>query len=359
MRRSEFIIPDFADAQSGLLAKLLNRGPGGAGMRRRDFIKVLGGAAAAWPLAARAQQPAMPVVGFLRNTSPNDAAPLIAAFRKGLSEGGYVEGRNVMIEYGWTNGQTDRLPALAAKLAARAVSVIVALGSTPAVRAAKAATETIPIVFMVGTDPVELGLVASLNRPGGNLTGVVNLNHQLAQKWLETLHELAPSATTFALLVNPANTATSHLYTREMQTASRTLGLQTHVVPATSVRDFDSVFAKVRELRAAALVIVADLLFISHIDQLAALALRHAVPAIFPFREFVAAGGLASYGTDLADVYRLAGVYTSRILKGEKPADLPVQQATKVALILNLRTAKVLGIDMPSSLLVRADEVIE
>jgi ABC-type uncharacterized transport system substrate-binding protein len=328
------------------------------GMRRREFITLLGGAVAPWPLAARAQQPALPVVGFLRNTSPDAAASFVAAFRQGLGEAGYVEGRNVLVEYRWTDGQTNQLPAMAADLAARQVNVIVALGSTPAIRAAKAATTTIPIVFMLGTDPVELGIVASLNRPGGNLTGVVNLNHQLAQKWLEVLHQLVP-ATTFALLVDRTNISTTNLYTREMQAAARTLGVQIHVLQANSDADFDAVFASVRDLRAAALVIVAALPFISHIEQLAALTLRHAVPAIFPFREFAAAGGLVSYGTDLADTYRLAGVYTGRILKGEKPSDLPVQQATKVELVLNLKTAKALGLEVPPTLLARADEVIE
>jgi putative tryptophan/tyrosine transport system substrate-binding protein len=222
----------------------------------------------------------------------------------------------------------------------------------------RAATTTIPIVFMLGTDPVELGIVTSLNRPEGNLTGVVNLNHQLAQKWLEVLHQLVP-ATTFALLVDPANADTTRLYIREIQAAARTLRLQIHVLQANSHRDFEAVFASVRDLGAAALVIVAALPFVSHVEQLATLTLRHAMPAIFPFREFPAAGGLASYGTDLADTYRLAGVYTGRILKGEKPSDLPVQQATKVELVLNLKTAKALGLEVPPTLVARADEVIE
>jgi putative ABC transport system substrate-binding protein len=327
-------------------------------LKRRNFITLLGGAAVTWPLTARAQQPAMPVIGFLRNTLPEEATLFVDAFRRGLGEAGYVEGRNVLVEYRWTGGQTDRLSAMAADLVARQVSVIVALGSTPAIRAAKAATATIPIVFMLGTDPVELGIVTSLNRPGGNLTGVVNLNHQLAQKWLEVLHQLVP-ATTFALLVDPANTAATSLYIRETQAAARTLGLQIHIIQANSHRDFDAVFASVRDLRAAALVIVAALPFMSHIEQLATLTLRHAVPAIFPFREFPAAGGLASYGTDLADTYRLAGIYAGRILKGEHPADLPVVQSTKVELIINLKTAKMLGLTVPTALLVRADEVIE
>ena len=251
------------------------------------------------------------------------------------------------------------MPALAAELAALKVSVIVTLGNTQAVRAAKAATPSIPIVFMLGTDPVELGFVASLARPGGNLTGVFNLNQQLAQKWLEVLHEIVPAATTFALLVNPTNPATTMRYTEAMQAAAQTLGLRIHVVQASADREFDAAFANVREHRAGALAIAADALFISRVDQLAALGLRHAVPALYPFREFAAAGGLASYGTDLADTYRSAGLYTGRILNGEKPADLPVQQATKVELVLNLKTAKALGLTLPQTLIARADEVIE
>jgi ABC-type uncharacterized transport system substrate-binding protein len=327
-------------------------------MRRRELLCALAGAAVAAPFVARAQQPALPVIGFLRNTAAGEAAHLVAAFRKGLGEGGYVEGRNVIIEYRWTGGQADRLPAMAADLASRNVKAIVALGSTPAVRAAKAASTTIPIIFMVGSDPVELGFVASLNRPGGNLTGVVNLNHQLAQKWLEILHELAP-ALTYALLVDSSNVSMMNVYVREMQAAARTLGLQIDIIEAKSSRDFDAVFARVKEMHAGGLVIVAALPFISHIKELADLALRHAVPAIFPYREFVAAGGLASYGTELADTYRLAGVYVARILKGDKPSDLPVEQATKVEMALNLKTATALGLNISPMLLTRADEVIE
>jgi putative ABC transport system substrate-binding protein len=328
-------------------------------MRRREFLGVLGSLSTAWPLAARAQQPTRPVVGFLRNARPDEAAHLVAAFRKGLSEAGYVEGRNVLVEYRWTGGKTDRLPSMAADLVDRQVNVIVALGSTPAVSAAKAATTTIPIVFMLGTDPVELGLVTSLNHPGGNLTGVINLNLQLAQKWLEILHEATPATTTIALLVSPANLATTEGYIREIETAASRLGLKIHILYANSARDFDTVFANAKERGAGALVIVADLLFISNIDRLAALSLLHSVPTIFPFREFVAAGGLLSYGTNLAETYHLAGVYTGRIIKGEKPADLPVQQATKVELIINLKTARMLGLTVAPALLVRADEVIE
>jgi putative ABC transport system substrate-binding protein len=327
---------------------------------RRQFIMLLGGAAVSWPLTARAQQPAMPVIGFLRNTAPDEVPHLVAAFRKGLAETGYVEGRNVVIDYRWTHGRADRLPAMAADLVARGVDVIVALGSTPAVRAANTSTTTIPIVFIIGADPVEIGLVASLNRPGGNLTGVFNLVQQVAQKHLEILHQLAPAATAFALLANPANPATTAFYTRELEAAARTLGLRAaHVVYAGGERDFGAAFARLRELRADALVVAADLLFTSHVEQLAALTLRHAVPAIYPYREFAAAGGLVSYGTDLADTHRLGGVYAGRILKGEKPADLPVQQATKVELIVNLKTAKALGLEVPPTLLARADQVIE
>lgn len=325
-------------------------------MRRRDFLGLVGAATVLRPLAAGAQQITLPVVGFLRNTAPHAAGHLLTAFRKGLSETGYVEGRNVLIEYRWTDGQTARLPTLAADLVAQRVNVIVALGSTPAVRAAKAATSTVPIVFMVGTDPVELGFVATLGRPGGNLTGVVNLNHLLAQKWLETLHQLAPTST-FGLLVDASNVSGTKLYVREIQAAARTLGLQIHVVPGD--RNFDAAFARLRDLQANALVIVAALPFMSRIDELAALTLRHKMPAIFPFRAFVEAGGLASYGSDLADTYRLAGVYTGRILKGEKPAGLPVQQSIKAEFVLNLKTARVLGITVPPALLARADEVIE
>jgi putative ABC transport system substrate-binding protein len=328
-------------------------------MRRREFLGAVGGVAVGWSLEALAQQPTLPVVGFLRNTSPDEATHLVVAFRAGLSETGYVEGRNVLVEYRWTSGQTNRLPAMAADLVNRQVSVIVALGSTPAVHAAKAATSTIPIVFMLGTDPVKLGLIASLNRPGGNLTGVINLNMEVARKWLETLHQLIPTTTVIAVLVNPRNPASTEGYVRELETAARTLGLHIQVVHASSPGDFDAAFAGIGERHAGALVIVADLLFMSNIEQLAALSLRHALPAIFPFREFVAAGGLASYGTNLADTYRLGGVYTGRVLKGEKPADLPVQQATKVDLVLNLKTAKALGLEVPPTLLTRADEVIE
>jgi len=328
-------------------------------MRRREFITLLGGAAAAWPLAARGQQPAVPVVGVLSAEWPDSFADRLRAFRQGLSETGYVEGRNVAIEYRWAEGRNDRLPSLAAELVRRQVTVIAALGSTPAALVAKAASTTIPIVFYLGADPVEVGLVASLSRPGGNLTGVVTLNVEVGAKRLELLHEMVPTATIVALLVNPRNPTLAEALTRDSQAAARTPGLNLHVLHASSEREFDTAFASLVQLRAGALVIGADALFNSLSEQIAALTVRHAVPAIYQFREFTAAGGLMSYGSTVADTYRPLGVYTGRILKGEKPADLPVQQATRVELIINMKTAKALGLTVPLPLLGRADEVIE
>jgi putative ABC transport system substrate-binding protein len=324
-------------------------------MRRREFITFLGGAVA-WPLAAHAQQPALPLVGFLNSASPGGYAPMVAGFRQGLREAGFVEGQNVAVEYRWAEGQYDRLPAMALELVGRQVAVIVA--NTPGVLAIKAAITTIPIVFATGNDPVQFGLVASLARPGGNVTGVTQLNVEVAPKRLELARDLVPTATLIAVLVNPTNPNTE-TQLKELQAAARTLGVQLQVLHATTERDLDTVFATLAQLRAGALVIGADTFFISRIEQLAALTLRHAVPAIFQERAFAAAGGLMSYGGSTPDTYRLAGNYTGRILKGDKPADLPVQQATKIELIINMKTAKALGIVFPTALLVRADEVIE
>jgi putative ABC transport system substrate-binding protein len=325
-------------------------------MKRREFITLLGGATVAWPVAARAQQPAMPVIGFLSSVSPNAISPLLGAFQKGLNEAGYVEGQNVAIEYRWAEGQYDRLPALAADLVGRRVAVIVA--NTAAAPVAKAATATIPIVFTTGEDPVKSGLIASLNQPGGNLTGVVSLNAELGPKRIELLKELVPTATDIGLLVNPANSI-SEVLTRDAQAASRKLGLQLHVLNAGTERELDAVFARLVQLRADALVIGADAFLSGRSVQVAALATRHAVPTISPYRPFAAAGGLMSYGGSNIDASRLTGVYTGRILKGEKPADLPVQQSTKVEFTINLKTAKTLGLTISIPLLGRADEVIE
>ena len=327
-------------------------------LRRRDFITMLGGAAAAWPTAARAQQSAMPVVGVLGATTAQGYAAQLAAFRQGLNEAGFVEGRNVAIEYRWAEDQYDRLPALAADLVRRQVAVIATIGGNASSSAAKAATATIPVVFHGSLDPVEAGFVASLNRPGGNLTGVVTLNVDTGQKRLELIHELVPTATTIGLLLNPTN-AVAETQSKDLQAAARTLGLQLRVLHASTERGFDEVFATLIQLRAGGLVIGTDGFFVSQSEQLAALTVRHALPAIFQYRAFVTAGGLMSYGGSVTDSYRLSGIYTGRILKGEKPADLPVQQATKVELMINLKTAKALGLTVPLPLVGRADEVIE
>ena len=326
-------------------------------MKRREFITLLGGATA-WPLAARAQQPGMPVIGFLTSRAPGDTPQLLTAFRQGLKDAGFVEGQNVTIEYRFAGNQNERLPALADDLVQRQVTVIVA-STTQAALAAKAAPATIPVVFEMGADPIRLGLVGSLNRPGGNITGVTTLGLEVAPKRLELLHELIPTASVIALLVDPSDPDNAEVHRSSGLSAARAFGLKFPVLTASTERDFDQVFASLGQLQAGGLVIGAHAFFTARQEQLATLAVRHAVPAVYESREFVAAGGLASYGGSLTDTYRLTGIYTGRVLKGEKPGELPVQQSTKVEMFLNLRTAKALGITVPLPLLGRADEVIE
>jgi putative ABC transport system substrate-binding protein len=299
----------------------------------------------------------MPVIGFLNSGSPGPYGRILAAFRQGLKEAGYVEGQNATIEYRWAHGQYERLPALAVELIHRPVAVLAAT-STPAALAAKAATTTVPIVFTTASNPVELGLVASLSRPGGNVTGATQLSVEVGPKRLELVRELIPTATIVGLLVNPTNPVARTL-SRDLQAAARTLGLQLDILHASTERDIDDAFATLLQRRASALVIVADAFFNSQSEQLGALTLRHGVPSIFGYHEFVDAGGLMSYSGSITDSYRWAGNYSGRILRGEKPADLPVQQSTKVELIINLKTAKTLGLTVPPTLLARADEVIE
>jgi putative tryptophan/tyrosine transport system substrate-binding protein len=327
-------------------------------MRRREFIKVIAASAAAWPIAARAQQTPIPVVGFINAASAQKYTRQLAAFLKGLGESGYVDGRNVAVEYRWAEGQNDRLPAMAADLVHRQVAVIAAT-STPAALAAKAATTTIPIIFELGSDPVELGLVASLSRPGGNVTGVTQSNIEVAPKRLELLHELLPTARVMALLVDPTDPPNANTTVSKVSAAAQTFGLQLHVLNASNESDFAGVFAKLSQLGAGGLVVGGGAFFTSHGKQLAALTVRHAVPTAFEYREFAAAGGLMSYGSDNTEAYRLTGIYTGRILRGDKPAELPVQQATKVELSINLKTAKALGLNVPNTLVGRADEVFE
>jgi putative ABC transport system substrate-binding protein len=327
-------------------------------MKRREFITLLGNAAAAWPLAARAQQPAMPVIGYLGVQTPAAFTSRVRAFRQGLGETGYTEGRNVAIEFRWAEGQHDRLSALAEDLVGRQVTVIVAPGGAPAALAAKSATTTIPIVFEMGADPIAMGLIGSLNRPGGNLTGVSSLNVELTPKRLEILREVVPTAAMIAVLINPTS-PTAELQLRNLRAAAHALGLQLHVLHASAVRDFDTVFATLLELRAAGLVVASDGFFGTDGEQLAALTVRHAVPAIHQSRDFSIAGGLMSYGGNFVESHRQTGVYAGRILKGENPAELPVQLVTKVELFINLKAAKTLGVTVPLPLLGRADEVIE
>ena len=326
-------------------------------MKRRDFILALGGAAAAWPFTAQAQQPAMPVVGLLGGATAEGWGPFVGAFRQGLSKAGLDESRNVAIEARWAEGHYDRLPPLAADLIQRRVDVIAAF-TTPAARAAMAATTTIPIVFTTIGDPVQLGFVASLSRPGGNVTGVTRLEVEVGPKLLELLHQLIPAATPIALLVNPAN-PNAETHSRNLQAAARVLGVDLLIVNARTERDIEAVFATLVEFRAGGLVVVGDTFINSRSGKLAELALRHKVPVIFSSRASATAGGLMSYGGDQTDQYSQAGLYTGRILKGEKPADLPVVQSTKFELVINLKTAKALGLEIPPTLLARADEVIE
>jgi putative tryptophan/tyrosine transport system substrate-binding protein len=327
-------------------------------MKRREFITLVGGAAAAWPLAARAQQPAMPVVGYLNNGSPESDVPRLTGLRRGLNQSGYVEGRNLVIEYRWAGNQADRLPALAADLVQLRVAVIVTPGLV-ATLAAKAATTSIPIVFNVGNDPVQLGLVASLNRPGGNLTGFNALIGELGAKGLALLHELVPGIATIGFLGNPNNPAVFELMTRDVLAAAPVIGVKVRTLKAATDREIDVAFVSVAQERTGALLVGNDLFFNSRIEQLVALAARHAIPTMYPVREFVVAGGLISYGGSLTENYRQVGLHTGRILKGEKPADLPVQQETKLELTINRKTANALGLQIPDKLLALADEVIE
>jgi putative ABC transport system substrate-binding protein len=327
-------------------------------MRRREFIAGLG-SAVLWPALMRAQQPATPVIGFLNGGAAWESAKSTAAFHKGLSEAGYVEGRDVHIEYRWAEGHYDRLPTLATDLVRRRVAVIAAIGGPPQALAAKATNTTIPIVFQVGADPVAMGLVASLNRPGGNVTGVTSLNLEVGPKRLEFMHVLLPNAASMALLVNPSNVTNTEAESKAIDAAARVLQLRLYVLHASSDRDLDKAFTSLVEQRAGGLIIGPDSFLQSRTEQIAALATEHAIPTVTPYREFAEAGGLASYGGDLGESWRQAGIYTGRVLKGERPGDLPVQQVTKLALVINLKTAKALGLTIPETLLATADEVIQ
>ena len=326
-------------------------------MKRREFISLLGGAAA-WPLAARAQQRAVPVVGFLGAPSAGPYERYVAAVHQGLKEVGYIEHQNVAVEYRWANSQYDRLPALAADLVSRGVAVTVPIGGAPAVLAAKAATSTIPIVFNLGADPIGLGLVTNLNRPGGNITGVAMMTLEAETKRLKLLHELAPPSTTVAVLLNPSN-AQAQSQERQVQAAARVIGRQVLVLKAATEREIESAFAALAREQAGALLVGADTFFTSQVTLFVVLTARHAIPTIYPFRSYVDAGGLMSYGSSLLDAYRQTGVYAGRVLKGEKPADMPIVQPTKFELVINLKTARAVGVAVPPTLLARADDVIE
>ena len=327
-------------------------------IKRREFITLLAGAAAAWPLAARAQQPAVPVVGILASVSPAPYAGFIAAIKEGLQQTGYIEGRNVTIEYRWAEGHYDRLPQQAIELVDRGVAVIILVGGGPTIAVAKAATATIPIVFVMGDDPVKSGAVTALNRPGGNATGVNLLTVAMEAKRLQLLHELVPNVAVVAIIVNPNNPQAAEQL-QDLRAAARTLGVEVEVFKAGSPSDIDTAFASLVGRRAGALLVAADAFFNTRREQFVVLTARHALPAIFHFREFAAAGGLMSYGPSLTDAYRQEGLYAGRILKGEKPAEMPVQQAVKIELVINLQTARALGLTIPLPLLGRADEVIE
>jgi putative tryptophan/tyrosine transport system substrate-binding protein len=327
-------------------------------VKRREFITLLGGAAAGWPLAARAQHPALPVIGLLSPRSPTVDAALISVIRQGLNDAGFVEGRNVALDYRWADGQYDRLTALATDLVQRKAAVIIAMGGEISAVAAKKVTATVPIVFLVGSDPVRSGLVASLNRPGGNITGASSFIFDLEPKRLGLMRELRPDAATIAVLVNP-NSPTAEIQINDIRSTARNLGQQVDILNASTIREIDAAFAKLARMRVDALLVAADPVFFNRSSQIVVLATRHAIPALYSRREFVAVGGLMSYGSTTEESYRMAGVYAGRILKGEKPGDLPVQQPTKFELVINLSTARALDIDVPATLLARADEVIE
>ena len=332
----------------------------GAGrVHRRGFLKLIAGSTSIWPLAARAQQPGMPVIGFLGSASPDKYSIRLAAFRKGLKEAGFIEGRNVLVEYRWAEGLNDRLPALAAELVQRHVAVIIAGGGTPSALAAKAATGTIPIIFELSPDPVTLGLVASINRPGGNITGVTNLNIETGPKRLELLRQMLPAAKNIAVLTNPTSHTLAKTFLQTLRPAASTLGLQLHVLEASTEGDIDKTFATLARLKVDALVVQPDVFFTSRDEQFGTLAQRYAVPTVSIYRPFVAAGGLVSYGPSETDNYRLVGYYAGKVLKGEKPADLPVLRSTKVELMINLKAAKEFGVTVPLDLIGRADELIE
>lgn len=328
-------------------------------MRRREFISLLGGIIAVWSVGGRAQQPAKTTIGFLGSELADLWTGRLQELHRGLGELGFVEGQNLSIEYRWAQGRNERLPSMASDLVRQQVKVIIAPGSTPAALAAQAATKTIPIVFEIASDPVELGLVSGLNKPGGNVTGVTTLNLEIGPKRLELLHNLIPSASVIGLLINPTNPRLAEQNIKSLQSAGRTFGLEMHVLQASTEDEFDAVFEELKKIKAGGLLIAADPFFSSHVKQLAALSIRHAVPTVYQFREFAIAGGLLSYGTSFTQSFRTVGNYTGRILKGERPADLPVQQATAVELIINQRTAEALGVTVPQALISRADEVIE